>query len=193
MNVCEVKTVSTEPLLQPALSVLSLIGGTVLLWLALGSAAPAFAEGRCPPGSYPVGGQGVGGCAPTGAGAGGSSGSSVPRATGRWHKTWGSVASSGSTGDVGTSTGRPTKSDAEQQAVLQCQRGGSPDCHTSITYKNQCVAVAGPPPGMRGGGAGRAGTVEDASRRALAECAKNAAAACSIKYSDCSKPVYEYY
>lgn len=193
MNPYEVKTVSTKPMRQPALSALALICGTALLWLAVGS-APASAEGRCPPGSYPVGGQGVGGCAPTGAGAGGSSGSSVPRATGRWHKTWGSVASSDSTGDAGASVGRPNKSEAEQQAVLQCQRGGASDCRTLMTYKNQCVAVAGPPRGMRGGGAGRAGTIEDASRRAMAECTKNGdGAPCSIKYSDCSKPVYEYY
>lgn len=52
-------------------------------------AGSAFGEGACPPGQYPIGGQGVQGCAPIPqSGAGGGSG---PRPTGRWIKTWGAI------------------------------------------------------------------------------------------------------
>jgi len=55
----------------------------------------AYAEGGCPPGSYPIGGQGVQGCAPIpGAGGGVSqqSPSPRPRPLGEWIRTWGGVA-----------------------------------------------------------------------------------------------------
>lgn len=46
----------------------------------------AFAEGGCPAGQYPIGGQGVQGCAPIpSAGSGGGD----LRPNGRWIKTWG--------------------------------------------------------------------------------------------------------
>lgn len=66
--------------------------------MALLVPAAAMAEGRCPPGQYPIGGQGMAGCAPLpGAGDGENSG---PTPTGRWIKTWGaiSMASNGGMG-----------------------------------------------------------------------------------------------
>ncbi len=48
----------------------------------------AHAEGGCPSGMYPIGGQGVQGCAPipgASAGQGGASPPAPPRPTGRWH------------------------------------------------------------------------------------------------------------
>lgn len=36
----------------------------LLIALLMFWARGAYAKGRCPPGQYPVGGQGVGGCAP---------------------------------------------------------------------------------------------------------------------------------
>lgn len=79
----------------------------VLIVLLIFASVPlvASAEGRCPTGQYPIGGQGVGGCAPTGAISGGS-GDPVP--TGRWHKTWGAVAFSKSD-DAGAVVGKMSK------------------------------------------------------------------------------------
>lgn len=60
--------------------------------LLLGGVDRAWAEGNCPPGYYPIGGQGARGCAPIPGGATGSTGSSEIRLatpTGKWTKTWG--------------------------------------------------------------------------------------------------------
>lgn len=48
----------------------------VLCLLLIAGALPfsALAEGNCPPGMYPIGGQGVQGCAPIPAGGGGRGG-----------------------------------------------------------------------------------------------------------------------
>lgn len=57
--------------------------------LLLGASHVAFAEGGCPAGQYPIGGQGVQGCAPIpSAGSGGGD----LRPNGRWIKTWGAIS-----------------------------------------------------------------------------------------------------
>lgn len=64
--------------------------------LLLGGVDRAWAEGNCPPGYYPIGGQGARGCAPIPGGATGSTGSSEIRLatpTGKWTKTWGQLRS----------------------------------------------------------------------------------------------------
>ena len=63
-----------------------------LATLSLAIAKPALAEGGCPPGSYPIGGQGVQGCAPI-PGATNSGTNKHPTPAGRWVKTWGALAS----------------------------------------------------------------------------------------------------
>jgi hypothetical protein len=71
----------------------------------------AVAEGGCPPGMYPIGGQGVQGCAPIPGASGASSQqlpAPLPRPTGRWHKTWGAMAI-GRDGDTGVSKGKDSK------------------------------------------------------------------------------------
>lgn len=150
-------------------------------------AGPASSEGRCPPGSYPVGGQGVGGCAPIGNGQP----SSQPRATGRWHKTWGAVAIAPSNGDIGVSTGKASKLEAEQEAISSCRNGGAPDCRSELSYKNQCVAAA-KSQGSNGGSLRTGASEEKASEFALARC-ESRGGSCSIIYVGCSKPVFEYY
>lgn len=83
-----------------------------------------FAEGRCPPGQYPIGDSRAPGCAPIPAGGGGAA--EGPRATGRWRKTWGAIATS-STGASGTVTGEVKKSDAANNAVSECASSGARD------------------------------------------------------------------
>lgn len=109
----------------------------------------AQAEGRCPPGQYPIGGQGVGGCAPMPGSNGGDAGSSGPVATGRWIKTWGAIATAVSTGDMGASVGRRSKQEASSEALSRCASHGARDCKVGTTYKNQCVAYADPERGVR--------------------------------------------
>jgi len=57
-------------------------------------ACDARADGRCPPGQYPVGGQGVGGCAP------------IPGGSSQATRPWGAIAGAASTGDMGASVGK---------------------------------------------------------------------------------------
>lgn len=51
----------------------------------------ARAGGSCPPGQYPIGGEGVQGCAPVPGGGAGENGAS-PRPTEKWEARWGAIA-----------------------------------------------------------------------------------------------------
>lgn len=69
----------------------SLTGAVFLVAFGLvGGVHSALAEGNCPPGMYPIGGQGVQGCAPIPGAAGASTSPSTPapaRPLGEWVKT----------------------------------------------------------------------------------------------------------
>jgi len=69
----------------------ALLGGSL-------TASDVYAEGNCPPGYYPIGGQGVQGCAPISSQPAAGQGASVPapppRPSGEWIKTWGALAQS---------------------------------------------------------------------------------------------------
>ena len=143
------------------------------------------AEGGCPAGHYPIGGQGVQGCAPIPAAS-----APVSRPNGKWIKTWGALVYSNSTGDTGVATGKTSKSAAVDEALANCRGGGSPDCVSQVTYKNQCVAVARPTT-MGSEGAYFTGATEEIVRRgALARCTRGGAI-CEGKYVDCTLPIFE--
>ncbi|ROQ36848.1 uncharacterized protein DUF4189 [Stenotrophomonas maltophilia] len=145
----------------------------------------AMAEGGCPPGQYPIGGQGVQGCAPIPAAS-----TPVSRPNGKWIKTWGALVYSDSTGDTGVATGKTSKSAAVDEALANCRGGGSPDCESQVTYKNQCVAVARPTT-TGSEGAYFTGATEDIVRQgALARCTRGGAI-CEVKYVDCTLPIFE--
>lgn len=106
----------------------------------------AWAEGRCPPGQYPIGGQGAGGCAPIPASQG--EGSSGPRAIGKWIKTWGALSRSVVTGDVGASVGKRSKAEAVAEAQSRCATCGAKDCSVGITYKKPVRRLCGSGSGL---------------------------------------------
>lgn len=152
----------------------------------------AHAEGgACPPGYYPIGGQGASGCAPI---PNYDQSTQAAPAGPRWKTTWGAVAvSSSGTGDVGTSVGKYSKNDAKREAIQKCEAGGS-RCKLSLAYHNQCVVIAwasenGEPIGgaietQSGPG------IDVASKHALANCSKaRNGGECTIVYSECTKPV----
>lgn len=148
------------------------------------------AEGRCPPGQYPIGDQGVGGCAPI-PGAGG--GAREPEPAGQWHKTWGAIASSDATADAGVATGRLSKENAEQMALADCGRRGASDCRVIYTYRNQCVAWLVPSTQDGSSRAGLASAKDSAEARKYAQqsCVDTGGKACTVAYENCTKPVYE--
>jgi hypothetical protein len=157
-----------------------------IIVLSTGVVGRSVAEGRCPPGQYPIGGQGAGGCAPTGAGSGGS-GDPVP--TGRWHKTWGAVAFSKS-GDAGAVVGKMSKAEAVAGAVEKCSQWGATDCKEGLTFKNQCAAVIQADKSL-GTRLDTGATKEIALERATAACRKSGSHSCTTIYAECSMPYFE--
>lgn len=156
-------------------------------FLFFGSFGIAHAEGGCPPGQYPIGGQGVQGCAPM---SGASSPPPAPRPTGKWIETWGALALSPSTGDRGVATGERSRSLAVNAAISQCLGGGATDCETEIAYKNQCVAVARLLAPNQGGYTYSGAGEENVKRQALKLCAERGGA-CEVRYTNCTLPIFE--
>ncbi|HBP02281.1 DUF4189 domain-containing protein [Stenotrophomonas maltophilia] len=167
--------------------------------LILGVAYQSFAEGNCPPGYYPIGGQGARGCAPIPSGApsstssGGISELPANSPTGRWIKTWGAIAESRSTQDAGASTGLRSQLAAEQEALRKCSSTGAADCSVSLAYRNQCVAWV-IPSGKTGRGMsalGRGATPEMALIMAHSKCKNDVSGKCAVLYENCTKPIFE--
>ncbi|WP_423178400.1 DUF4189 domain-containing protein [Stenotrophomonas sp. CASM100] len=147
----------------------------------------AWAEGRCPPGQYPIGGQGAGGCAPIPAGG---SGAESPRPTGRWIKTWGAFAASPS-GIAGAASGWRKKVDAGSAAVRSCSDAGGRDCQVKFTYKNQCATAAVSNAGAGGTFYSAAATKEEAAGLSLAQCRAASKRTCEVVMSNCTEPEFE--
>ncbi|WP_414610657.1 DUF4189 domain-containing protein [Stenotrophomonas pavanii] len=157
--------------------------------LIVGWSSVASAGGRCPLGPYPIGGQGAGGCAPIPASQ--AETSSGPRAIGRWIKTWGAISRSVATVYVGASVGKRSKAEAVAEARSRYAVYSAKDCTVGITYKYQCVAYADPALGSKGliSMAGDP-TREAASTDVLKYCAAQGGGQCTIKYTDCSEPIF---
>ncbi|WP_414715703.1 DUF4189 domain-containing protein [Stenotrophomonas maltophilia] len=165
----------------------------------------ALAEGRCPLGQYPVGGQGVGGCAPIPGGSSSSSaGSSAPAPAGRWETRWGAIAedkkpATGSLMATGVSVSQKSKRAAEAAAIDGCVRRGGSKCEIRLSYHDQCAAIADPSPRSGGLAAGNsivasAETLDEAQLLALKECASvNDGGACEVAYSACSMSEFRAY
>lgn len=149
----------------------------------------AFAEGGCPPGSYPIGGQGVRGCAPIPTNAAPSEG---PVPTGKWETRWGAISEDSNNMITGASVSRKSKREAIAAAEAECKRTGGIRCKTRITYHNQCVAIADPDAQQLAKGGGRsmvvsAETVDKAKALASQKCTEiGGGQTCSIVYSACS-------
>lgn len=113
----------------------------------------------------------------------------APRPTGEWIKTWGAIASS-ENGDIGSSTGKFSKKDAEAEAIKICADFGNSDCKVNMTYKNQCVAVVQAAKGRTGGKIITAETADIAKRTALQECQEDSGAQCFVRGTDCTEPFF---
>ncbi|WP_324615328.1 MULTISPECIES: DUF4189 domain-containing protein [Stenotrophomonas] len=157
----------------------------------------ALAEGNCPPGFYPIGGQGVQGCAPIPGASGGGTTAPVssPQPSGEWITTWGAIATSKRTSDAGVSTGQRKKSGAEREALGKCSSAGAKDCQVVLAYFNQCAAWVVPSgqTGRGGSGIGRGPTLELAEQEAQKGCTNDEAGACKVFYTDCTKPIFRTY
>jgi Domain of unknown function (DUF4189) len=158
----------------------------IVLALCVVFSAPkiALAEGgTCPPGYYPVNSPGVSGCAPIPGYGGGQD----PVATGpSWMSTWGAIATDNSVSAIGSVTRQSSKRQAQRNAVKSCRaNGGTNKCKVSLAYYNQCGVMAiGDSFAVTHG----AGTVEEASKAAIARCSRETQN-CRVILSECSYPV----
>ncbi len=150
-----------------------------------------LAEGRCPPGQYPVGDQNVGGCAPI---PGGGS-TSAPSPTGKWETRWGAVAEdtapvmAGGTLATGVSVSQKSKRAANELALSRCAGMGGQKCKVRLSYHNQCVAMADPVGERVPGAISTANTGETeqiAKSSALQRCQAVGGQRCEVFYSACS-------
>jgi hypothetical protein len=169
-----------------------------LAMVALGTFIPlsASAEGRCPPGQYPIGGQGIQGCAPIPGGGAGANGVS-PRPTGKWETRWGAIAedkspSPGAPLATGAAVSQKSKRAASSLAMDECRKQGGNKCEVRLAYYNQCAAIADPgsSSGVIAGGtsiAAHAETLEQAKDLAVRDCKRaNGGGDCTVSYSACS-------
>lgn len=169
------------------------VSSTVLVALIL-CMGPVLAEGGCPPGSYPIGGQGVQGCAPipgTSSGASGPAVSAPPQPLGEWLTRWGAVAESPTSSLVGTSSNESSERRAVAVAIKKCAAEGAKDCKSSVTYYNQCVAFAVPSSGKGQGSLDTAVDAETVAGNAIEHCKDTGGGKCTVVYSECSLPVFK--
>lgn len=157
----------------------------------------AMAEGGCPAGQYPIGGQGAVGCAPMPPDQ--SAQQQASRPLGKWIKTWGAVAMGevGLARDYGVSTGKLSKKEAEQDALARCSKNGAANCQVGLAYFNQCVAVGEPqvegrPDLMGTVSFNGEGSLEKAISSAQAGCEKkNPQNSCKVIYKACTDQVFK--
>jgi len=102
----------------------------------------ARAEGNCPPGYYPIGGQGVQGCAPYPNQAQPQQQRPAPALQPQqWESRWGAIVTDGVKGVIGSASGMSGQAQAEQSAMADCQAKGGSDCKLAVSYANGCGAM----------------------------------------------------
>ncbi|MEA9705875.1 DUF4189 domain-containing protein [Xanthomonas campestris] len=161
----------------------------LLIFLSLSATSAPFdgyAQTRCPIGTQMGNIQ----CIPDEPVAGSSeSEPAKPLPDGEWIKTWGAIARA-SDNSVGATSGKPTKKDAEEEALRQCSTGGGINCKVELAYQNQCVSLANSTGGSGSGGIATGGSVREAEERALSKCGGGNKSGCEIVYSKCSLPEF---
>ena len=97
----------------------------------------ALAEGNCPQGMYPIGGQGVQGCAPSPVSSSGSPYNNRPN----WAQTVRGVAMD-ARGDTFISNSMRSRGKAKRASMKECKEFGKGECTLATLFQAQCVAVA---------------------------------------------------
>jgi len=170
--------------------------GYVVACVAMLFASAAHAEGGCPAGQYPIGGQGAVGCAPMPQQQ--QQQQQAPRPSGEWIKTWGaiSIGVKGSEPYYGVPVGMRTKAEAEQEALARCAKLGAEHCKVVLTYQNQCAAIGEPKTDGKPNPDGYVQFIgqpdkESASSEALRTCtARNPTMQCEVIYAACTEPIF---
>lgn len=155
-----------------------------VLFISLLCLSPTLhAEGGCPSGMVPEGGQGAMSCRPLpGYSQGGAQ--AQPRVPSlHWVSRWGAIALDAQvTRFSGAAYNKASKQEAEQVAMKNCLDQGAKQCEIISAYANGCVALAGSESSF---GVATGYTLPEAEREAVVQCRD---ATCQIIYSRCSLP-----
>lgn len=102
----------------------------------------------------------------------------------RWADRWGAFVLS-SNGMSGGIQDAPNKRQAEKAALTECREKGGENCRVSLSYYNQCGAVAS---GGGHTGSSSAPTEREAVENAIATCEKAGGSNCQLYFMGCSLP-----
>lgn len=142
--------------------------------------AKAFPEIGCPPGMIPYQGLNAQSCGPIP-----TNGRRVsPKPS--WSSRWGAIAQDPTSGMMGVSNAKTSKSEAGKTAIADCLSHGGARCRVETFYTNQCVAVI---QGVGSSYASKAESDEVARRLAMDRCTQQADTDCHVYYKACSRPV----
>lgn len=148
----------------------------------------ATAEQGCPPGFFPGGTQPNGPiCVPIPGYSGPAKAPVQGPPEPRWESRWGAFAvgiSDQSGGILGAASQSLTEQQAEEKALADCAQKGGKSCQLTLTFHDQCGAVAWGDQRVTAYGAA---TIDVASTLAMKRCAE-IADNCSIYHVDCSYP-----
>jgi hypothetical protein len=169
-----------------------------LLAFCFCGASAALAEGRCPPGYFPVGDiRTAYGCAPIpGYGSDGGAqvdGAESQRPRGKWKTTWGAIAWSPENGIGAAALDQYfSKRKAEAGALKLCAELGGVACVVSLAFYDQCAATARNDVVI---GFGHALRTEQAQDLAMSSCIKSSErngvdGTCEITWTGCAVRVY---
>ena len=99
----------------------------------------AFAEGGCPPGTYPANPPATNICNPF---PGNENNGQPQQPQGRWETRWGAIATDKVNGFFGAVTDYANKREARKAALAQCKANGGSACVFKLSYYNQCAVIA---------------------------------------------------
>lgn len=97
--------------------------------------------------------------------------------------SFGAIAYSPATGEIGWVKNDKEKDDAEQGAMAKCAEKGATDCKLTNTFKNNCAAIA---MGDNGWGSNWDSTTTAAETKTLATCGQYTTN-CKIALSICTE------
>jgi hypothetical protein len=83
-------------------------------------------------------------------------------------------------------TDQASKSEAEQEALLDCKLKGGPICKIEVAYDNECAAVV---VGDKGYNVNTDATVDAAVQYGMKTCSNAGGSGCHAYYTACSLPV----
>ena len=143
-------------------------------------ATAAQAEGGCPPGQYPQGGQGWQACVPIP----GEQNQQMSVPTVRWTNHYQAIATDSHLGILGSAVDRTTNQSAIRDALADCEAKGGQDCKIDIALVNGCVAMV---LGVTTREIQMGATKAEAEESAMQGC-RRGNSKCEVYYSACSLP-----